>query len=97
MASLSVFEPDATGITYNGTVRVVADKQGSRADFSTQHFYPEYIEGLPTYVFRTHIDHAFQSKARAYGGRSNAMLSCTSLSNYTFLTETLCEKNLRLC
>ncbi len=47
----------------------------------TKHLDSENIQGLTAYVLRTHVDDAFQAKARADGGGGNAMLASAGLSD----------------
>lgn len=60
----------------------------------TKHFDSENIQGLTAYILRTHVDDAFQTKPRADGGRSNAMLAGASLSDDTRFSDPAGKQNL---
>ena len=77
--------------TSGRTVQVALEP---RADLGPQHFDSEYIEGLTTYVLRTHVDNAFQSEPGAYSGCSDAVLPCTGFRDNALLAKAFCQKNL---
>lgn len=67
----------------------------SRAEYlGTKHFDSEDIQGLTAYIFRTHIDDAFQAKPCADGGGGNAVLAGASLSDNARFPDSASKENL---
>src|SRR5205085_1600162 len=54
----------------------------------------EDVEFLPAHVFGSHVDHAFESKQRAYSSGSDAVLACTRFRDDARLAHALGEQRL---
>src|SRR5438132_888716 len=57
----------------------------NRPDFGAKQLHAEYVHRLTTYVLLTHVNHTFLAEHGAHCGNCDAMLPCTSLSDYSLL------------
>jgi hypothetical protein len=65
-----------------------------KAYLCAQHLDSENVQALATNIFGTHVDDALHTELGAGGSGSDAVLASTSLSNDSFLTQSLGEQDL---
>ena len=93
-ASLSVHDPELTGMTCNAVRQALGNWWESERAFAylrTEHLNPEDIQRLPSHVFRTHVDDTVEAESSTDGCGCYAVLACTCLCDDSFFTQTSCE------